>query len=158
MRIRFFAIPTLGGEAAADDLNRFLASHRVAAIDRALVQDRANSFWAISVTVVQTDSRPHSAKKESIDYKSVLSDSDFTIFAKLRSLRKTLADQEGVPAYALFTNEQLADMARSRVTTASGLREIQGVGDARVRKYGEAFIGLLRTEASAALPPNGDDG
>ena len=43
------------------------------------------------------------------------------MFAKLRALRKTLADREGVPAYALFTNEQLADMVRRRITTGEAM-------------------------------------
>jgi superfamily II DNA helicase RecQ len=57
----------------------------------------------------------------------------------LRTLRKTLADQEGVPAYALFTKEQLADMVRRPVLSLEGLAGIDGVGQARVEKYGDAF-------------------
>ena len=47
-----------------------------------------------------------------IDYKAVLSEGAFAVFSLLRDLRKTLAEAEGVPIYAVFTNEQLAKAAR----------------------------------------------
>jgi superfamily II DNA helicase RecQ len=73
----------------------------------------------------------------------VLSEQAFAVFARLRSLRKELAESEGIPAYALFTNEQLAEMVQRRVQTAAALREIAGIGEARIEKYGETFLRLL---------------
>jgi len=43
----------------------------------------------------------------------------------------------------------LAEMVQRRVTTATALRDIPGVGEARVEKYGEAFLDILK---DAALP------
>ena len=77
----------------------------------------------------------------------MLNEADFALFAKLRDLRKKLAEQEGVPAYALFTNEQLAQMAQQRVTTQAQLAALDGVGPARIEKYGEAFLNLLLSAA-----------
>ena len=54
-----------------------------------------------------------------------------------------------MPAYAVFTNEQLAEMVQRRVTSAAALREIAGIGEARVEKYGPAFLDLIE---QAALP------
>ena len=56
-----------------------------------------------------------------------------------------------MPAYALFTNEQLAEMVQRRVRTLAALREIAGVGEARIEKYGEDFLDILRTDGSAAV-------
>ncbi|MBP9803395.1 MAG: HRDC domain-containing protein [Candidatus Accumulibacter sp.] len=50
-----------------------------------------------------------------------------------------MAEQEGVPMYALFTNEQLAEMVTRRTTTIAALGEIDGVGKARIEKYGKYF-------------------
>ncbi|MCF1182035.1 HRDC domain-containing protein [Marichromatium gracile] len=58
-------------------------------------------------------------------------------------MRKTLAEQAGVPVYAIFSNEQMAEMVTRRVETASALSEIAGVGEARVEKYGAAFLEVL---------------
>lgn len=146
------------GEQQAEELNQFLAAHRILAIDRQFIQDGPNSAWALSVTYIEPGSRPPpTIRRGKIDYREILSEPDFAVFAKLRALRKTLADREGVPAYALFTNEQLAEMVQRRVVTATGLREIQGVGEARVDRHGEAFLAILRAEVPAAMPPAGND-
>jgi superfamily II DNA helicase RecQ len=53
---------------------------------------------------------------------------------KLRDLRKQLAQAEAAPVYTIFTNDQLAEMVRRRLTTLTDLQTIVGVGEARVAK------------------------
>ncbi len=151
MQMRFFNVPVFGGESVADELNRFLVGSRVVSIDRHLVHAGTNSVWAFCIAyeasgnarpvVGHTHDRRTSAK---VDYREVLNEEDFTVYAKLRALRKALAEQEGVPAYAVFTNEQIAEMVLRRAVSVSALREIAGVGESRVDKYAEAFLALLR--------------
>jgi superfamily II DNA helicase RecQ len=161
MQLRFFTIPLLGGEVAAEELNRFLASHRILAVDRHLAQDSGVSIWAVCVSYEPAgesragDSRSASGRRGKVDYREVLSEADFTVYARLRTLRKEIADSEGVPVYSLFTNEQLAEMITRRVSSATALREISGIGEARVQKYGEAFLSAL-VEARSA--PSAADG
>jgi hypothetical protein len=50
-----------------------------------------------------------------VDYKEVLNEADFAVFSRLRDLRKVIAEKEAVPAYAIFTNEQLAAMVTGKV-------------------------------------------
>jgi superfamily II DNA helicase RecQ len=151
MQVRFFTIPIQGGEDAAEDLNRFLASQRILAIERNFVQDGSNSAWALCVSFEPAGNaagRPPPGlgrRGAKIDYREILNEMDFTQFARLRSLRKDLAEAEGVPAYALFTNEQLAEMVQRRVENLAALPEIPGVGEARVEKYGARFLDLLRS-------------
>lgn len=145
MRLRFFTIPLQGGEETAEELNRFLASHRILAIDRSFVQDGANSAWALCVSFESAEGRPSPSKRSGkIDYREVLDAQDFAVFAQLRTLRKALADSEGIPAYAVLTNEQLAELVQRRVQTTIALQEIPGIGEARIEKYGEHFLSLLR--------------
>src|SRR5208282_989818 len=101
--------------------------------------------------------RPISAKRGKVDFKDVLSEPEFAVFARLRALRKELADGEGVPAYALFTNEQLAEMVRRRVTSRATLGEVPGVGDARIEKYGEKFLRILTDAALPGAIAHGDE-
>ena len=68
----------------------------------------------------------------------------FTVFVKLRDLRKQLAQAEAVPVYTIFTNDQVAEMVRRRVHTRADLEGIAGVGDARVGKYGLQFLAALQ--------------
>ncbi len=149
MPLRFFTIPIADDGKTADELNRFLAAHSIAALEKHLVQDGVNSAWALCVTYVAGEGRPEAFRRGRIDYRDVLSEPDFALFAKLRALRKDLAEKNGVPAYALFKDEQLAELIRRQVRTAAALKEIPGVGEARVEKYGEAFLAIL----NAAGPP-----
>ena len=125
MQIRIFSIVVSDLDRGCEELNGFLRSHRIATVDREFVADGSNSFWSICVTYTEGQSpTPHTPARKRIDYRDVLNESDFAIFAKLRTLRKSLADKEGVPAYALFTNEQLAELVKRRCRTKSALGEI----------------------------------
>ena len=143
MQIKFFTIPINDESQAEEDLNRFLRSKKILSLERKFVDDGQNSLWSICVSYHDGGSRPQVPKRGKVDYREVLNEADFAVFAKLRDLRKQLAEKEGVPAYALFTNEQLAETVRSRVKTAADLKKIDGVGEARVQKYGKIFLQLL---------------
>ena len=144
MKMQFFTIPIRDPQRATDELNAFLASHRVVHTERQFVVDGQNSVWSICVSYVEGEGRPAPEKRRKVDYREILPDDEFAVFVKLRALRKELADREGVPAYALFTNEQLADMIRRRASSLEGLKGIDGIGLARIEKYGEAFLGILK--------------
>jgi superfamily II DNA helicase RecQ len=154
MQLKVFAVPALGDDAATDALNRFLGAHRIVTVDRHFVPNGPSSFWAICVLyLAASDGRPATPRRGKLDYREVLPELEFALYAKLRALRKQLADQEGTPAYALFTNEQLAEMVQRRVSTAAALREIAGVGAARVDKYGAQFLSILSAELGTLDPP-----
>lgn len=143
MRYIFFSIPAIAPDNAAAEFNTLLASRRIAAIDKHFVADGQNSFWAISVSYIESNEQTRSIGKNKIDYKEVLSGKEFSVFAKLRDLRKKLADQEAIPAYAIFNNEQLAEMVRLKAASLTSLANIPGIGKARVEKYGAQFLALL---------------
>ncbi|PWC95999.1 HRDC domain-containing protein [Azospirillum sp. TSO5] len=164
MQLHFFTIPVHGGDEAAETLNRFLGGHCNLAIDRSFVQDGGNSAWSLCVSFEPADGgdRPASGGKRAtkLNYREILNGQDFALFARRRVLRKELAEAEGVPAYALFTNDQLAAMVQRRVQSRAGLLEIDSVGDARVDKYGARFLALLRPTAAPLSEPSnatGDD-
>jgi superfamily II DNA helicase RecQ len=94
-----------------------------------------------------------SARK--LDYREVLSEADFEVFARLRLLRKQVAERDGVPPYAVFSNEQLADLVRQRATTSSAMARIEGIGAARVERYAAVFLPVLQacfTKVSSEAP------
>lgn len=82
----------------------------------------------------------------------MLTPEQFQVFSRLRDWRKAMAEKEGVPVYVVLTNEQLARMVQNKTDSKAGLKEIDGVGDARVEKYGEDLLGLLSSPATAATP------
>jgi superfamily II DNA helicase RecQ len=146
MKFEFFSIPACSPEQGQLELNSFCGSHRIASIEKQFVANGEQSYWAICVSYLDNEKKIILPGKSKIDYREVLEERDFAIFSKLRSLRKTLAEKEGLPTYALFTNEQLADMVRDRVKSLSGLSNIAGVGKSRIDKYGKEFLEILLKE------------
>ena len=103
--------------------------------------DGPRSAWAVCVGYLDRGGHPapEQGQGKRVDYREVLSESDFAVYAKLRSLRKSMAENEGLPAYTFFTNEQLAAMVQQRATSLRALEEIPGVGAARSRSTGRPF-------------------
>ncbi|MEJ2318447.1 MAG: ATP-dependent DNA helicase [Gemmatimonadales bacterium] len=66
------------------------------------------------------------------------------MFQRLRALRKRLADERGVPAYIVFSDQALWDMIDRRPTTRSEMLDVSGVGPAKLDQYGDAFLEALR--------------
>jgi ATP-dependent DNA helicase RecQ len=66
------------------------------------------------------------------------------LFERLRALRRQLADKEGVPAYVVFSDATLRDMARQVPRSVLELRSVSGVGPAKIARYGEVFLEVLR--------------
>ncbi|MGD0283523.1 MAG: RecQ family ATP-dependent DNA helicase, partial [Dissulfurispiraceae bacterium] len=65
---------------------------------------------------------------------------DEALFARLRIVRKRLADRQQVPPYIIFSDKTLQEMCRNLPLTASAMRKIGGVGDMKLQRYGEDFI------------------
>lgn len=166
LQFHFFAIPALHPQDAQQELNRFCAAHRVVSVERQFVTAGADSHWAICLAVAGgpgklpeaaklPERRGSSAEAARVDYKEVLSAGDFAVFAELRQWRKLAAEQAGVPVYAVFTNEQLADMVTRGVGSLTELGALDGIGPARLERYGRDVLARLQ---AARLTHAGSDG
>ena len=65
---------------------------------------------------------------------------DETLFERLRELRKKLADERDVPAYIIFSDVALRQMARNYPESESDFARISGVGEKKLREFGEVFL------------------
>jgi ATP-dependent DNA helicase RecQ len=68
---------------------------------------------------------------------------DEALFEQLRALRREIADREGVPAYVIFHDATLREMAAVRPATPEDLLEISGVGERKLEKYGAEFLAVV---------------
>jgi ATP-dependent DNA helicase RecQ len=68
---------------------------------------------------------------------------DRALFDVLRKWRRTEAEERGVPPYVIFSDRTLREIARARPATLVELREVYGVGDAKLEAFGGAVLGLL---------------
>ncbi len=62
------------------------------------------------------------------------------LFERLRALRKRLADERNVPAYVVFSDKALQDMAARAPRTRAEFLEVHGVGQKKLEEYGDAFL------------------
>ena len=69
----------------------------------------------------------------------------------LRTLRRKLAEEHGVPPYVIFPDSTLLEMLRSQPTSLAEMARVSGVGARKLERYGEAFLEVLGGEAEA--PP-----
>jgi superfamily II DNA helicase RecQ len=147
MAIKFFSVPALAAAEAEAELNQFLRTHRVVTTTRELVSGSGTPVWCIAVEyldgTVAGVTGDQQGRRNKIDYREVLAPADFVRFSKLRELRKKFADEEAIPVYTVFTNEQLAVLATKQPKTAAELQQVDGVGEAKAKKYAERVLALL---------------
>ena len=146
MQLKLFIVPVKNLSVPEGEMNAFLRAHRELAVRKEFVSDGENSFWTFCVEYLEsapTGPGAPGGKLPKVDYKEVLKPEEFEVFSRLRDWRKAEAEQEGVPVYGVFTNEQLAEMVRQRTGTKAALKGIEGVGEARVEKYGAAVLERL---------------
>ena len=71
-------------------------------------------------------------------------ETDSRLLVALKKLRTGIAREEGVPAYVIFSNATLSDMAAQLPKTQEALLQISGVGSIKARKYGGLFLEEIR--------------
>ena len=76
-------------------------------------------------------------------------EADPELFERLRTLRKRLADEAGVPPYIVFSDATLRDMCAKRPATEDAFLDVSGVGATKLARYGEAFLAELAAYESA---------
>jgi ATP-dependent DNA helicase RecQ len=81
---------------------------------------------------------------------------DEALFDRLRTLRKGLAEAGKVPPYVIFSDKTLHEMCRHYPATAAELRQITGVGDVKLERYGDAFITEIRAYGGSKKSRGGD--
>jgi len=78
---------------------------------------------------------------------------DTGLFETLRNLRREIANQRNVPAYVLFSDATLRDMARLRPSSPSALLGVRGVGERKLADFGERFIDEIKNYCHANRLP-----
>lgn len=80
-------------------------------------------------------------RKEAVQVK-VISNED-PLFEELRSMRRSLAEREGVPPFVIFSDTSLKDMCVKLPLTKNEFLQVSGVGDHKLQKYGEEFLSII---------------
>ncbi len=83
---------------------------------------------------------------------------DQKLLDALKALRTSLARQQGVPAYVIFPDRTLLDMAARRPAAFNEMLQVDGIGQVKLERYGAAFFDIIQQHASSPLPQARDDG
>ncbi|SFT36012.1 DNA helicase RecQ [Sedimentitalea nanhaiensis] len=84
--------------------------------------------------------------------KSLVSDEDAPLLSALKAKRRALAESARVPAYVIFTDRTLIEMAETRPATLDAMARISGVGAKKLDRYGDMFLAVI-TGATEAVHP-----
>jgi ATP-dependent DNA helicase RecQ len=74
---------------------------------------------------------------------------DHALFEALRARRSALAKSQAVPAYVILPDRSLLEMARCKPTTLREMGGVHGVGEMKLKLYGEEFLDVIRCHQTA---------
>ena len=145
MQFKFFNIPVNDLELSGEELNKFLRSHRVLEVKQKLVKTKNNASWHFTIQYLDSPLPSKDIfKTDRVDYKEVLDEKTFAIFSQLREIRKTIAEAEGMPVYAVFTNQELADVARLPEISEASIIKVNGIGEKKTERFGKKMVEMYK--------------
>ena len=154
-------IPTfgVGGEFSANDwksIARQLMAHDfiIADIDygslkitpkgRLLLKDKAT--FSYRPDVLQKQKTKASSRRRSPHLPDDLPDHTKALFQALKAFRKTIAVERSVPAYVIFSDKSLSDMAVNTPTELTSFSNIHGVGASKLQEFGDLFTQFIKDQ------------
>ncbi|MBR44933.1 MAG: ATP-dependent DNA helicase RecQ, partial [Rhodospirillaceae bacterium] len=109
-----------------------------------LIEGAAEFHYRADTAKTKAERKPKAAHAALPD----LSDSETLLLDRLKELRHDLAQARGVPAYVIFSDRSLQEMAHRQPRTAEDFAGIHGVGEAKLRDLAEPFLSAI-AEAEA---------
>jgi superfamily II DNA helicase RecQ len=141
MQIKLFTIPIGDSGAAVEEMNHFLRGNKILEVENHLISNANGAYWCFCVRYIEKNFMLGSGTaKAKVDYKQVLDEATFQKFSRLREIRKKIAADEGVPAFVIFTDEDLAALAKLETITEKTMLSVKGIGDKKVERYAKHFI------------------
>lgn len=150
MQYKFFSFSIQQAESSEEELNRFLRTHKVVEINKQLIEGQ-NPIWSFCVGYVYNSNVNTNEKGgNKIDYQAILSKEHYEIYEKLRLIRKEIAAEQEIPAYAVFTNKELSYLAQQEQIDDKILLQMESFGEGRMQKIGLVFLQKLNPTENVA--------
>jgi ATP-dependent DNA helicase RecQ len=116
-------------------------------------QSRAVLAGEKQVMVRARKENPQQTKKQ----KLVHAEEDELLFIKLKTLRRNLADERGVPPFVIFADRSLHEMAIRRPITREKMFDVHGIGEVKMKSYGDIFLKEIREHLGKNAENSEDD-
>ena len=141
MQIKLFTIPVGEGGAAVQEMNAFLRGNKVLEVESQFMSSQHGACWCFCVRYIERAfAEGEGARPPKVDYRKVLDEATFGKFARLREIRKKVAAEEGISAFIVFTDEELAALAKLEEVTEKGMLSVRGIGEKKVERFARFFI------------------
>lgn len=146
----FFVSPFREPSSHAE-LNNFLMSHRIINVEKRLIDGERGTGWIFLVEYSDNEGTKSSyTMSAKIDWRDVLTPSQFAVYDLLRKKRKEIGEKTKIPLYGILSNEQLALMAQNPPKTKEEFLKIKGVNDQKYKQFGEQFLETIKSALLSA--------
>ena len=135
MQVKIFSVPAFGSAGVEEELNKFLRSHRILQVERHFCAENGG-YWAVFVEYVLGDpiaEVPLAYRKEKKDFTADMTDEEKQRFEQFKEIRKRVAIEKSMPAYLVFTNEELSILARLTDLSNLSTSQTKGIAPSRLK-------------------------
>lgn len=157
MQIKTFKVPLGDTSGVEEELNKFLRSHRVLKVERAFCLD-GSGYLAVCIEYMEGEPKGEPmvrpAKK---DVTKELTEKELDLYERFRKKRRELAAEKGLPAYMIFTDADLALLAKQHELTAETVLEVPGIQKSRLKEYGALLVNMMEEQHEKGGEPDAAD-
>lgn len=110
--------------------------------------DACDACLGLNLDDVTPSARPsgRTARTYVPSWQVASSEREAAVFERLRALRRQIADRENVPAYVVFSDAVLRELAKRQPTSEAEMLRVSGIGPAKLQRYGAKFLEVLRAQ------------
>jgi ATP-dependent DNA helicase RecQ len=147
MQIKVF---TLGFNSLTESfdekpLQEFIRDKEVLAVKEHFFERHDVPYLALVVSYKPSPVPVSAAKEKDGDWRELIAESEMPLFNSLRTWRNERAKKEGLAAYIICHNRQLADIIKLRPQSLAQLSKVDGFGEAKLKKYGRDILEYFKT-------------
>ena len=157
MQFKTFKVRINSPEQSEGDVNAFLRAHRVLSVERHFCPDQGG-YWAILIEYAEdghADAARPARRKERTSVIEELNETEKSRFEQYRRIRYDVSVERGVPAYAVFTDKELAILSRLEELNLDGVKTLKGISPAHLED--NLHYLLERRSDDAGGEPDGAD-
>ncbi|MCQ2316037.1 MAG: HRDC domain-containing protein [Bacteroidales bacterium] len=139
MQIKIFNVPSTGGEQENEELNLFLRSHKILNVRDEFTPSLGWCFRVEYIDGAFPSPAPSKGSNEKEQY-SKLSLEQKDIYSRLKQARTAISKQDAIPAYLVFTNVELMEIAVLPELSVQSVSNLNNVSKDRMSKYAERLL------------------
>jgi len=154
MKVAVFTLPFLdSGGFDAEALESFSRDHEILELRDRFFEHGGRPWWAVILSY-REEEKPEAQRrsKPERDPRKMLDPGEKQLYDQLRDWRGLRAHGDGVPPFLVFTNRQLAEIARMKPDTKAALESLHGVGRGKVERYYDDLRQLLDAATGGDVP------